>query len=519
MPSRPVLIVGAGPTGLALALWLTRLGVAVRIIDKNSQAAPFSRALGVQARTLEFYGQLGLDYIPLHNGIEIRAVNFWVGSVRGAHFAFGDVARELTRYPFILDYAQNDHERMLIDRLALHDVRVERNTELMQIDQLDDLVDATLRLPDGSTAVVQSAYVGGCDGAHSTVRQLLGIGFPGGTYSELLYVADVRASGPVIDREVHVDLDRADLLAVFAMKGDGHVRLVGTVRNEAVAPGRELTFEDVSKRAIDSLGLDVSHVSWFSTYRVHHRVANSFGMQRVFLLGDAAHIHSPVGAQGMNTGIGDAVNLAWKLAAVMNDGARKSLLDTYALERIGFARQLVATTDRIFTLASKRNFVAATFRTKLLPLVIPWLTGFPRVCRFIFRTVSQINIRYRASPLSLHSSGALDGGDRLPWILLADGGADGDNFAPLSSLAWQVHVYGEPRGGLADECRKLRLSLHVFGWTPTAASAGFVRNTAYLVRPDGYIAFGDTTQSASRLHSYFAQYYTRRPALNDGPAK
>lgn len=518
MPSRPVLIIGAGPTGLALALWLSRLGVAVRIVDKNARAAPFSRALGVQARTLEFYWQLGLDYALLHNGVQIRAVNFWVKGVRAAHLDFGDVARGLTPYPFILDYAQNDHEQMLMDRLSLHDVYVERDTELTQLDQHDDHVDATLRLPDGSISTVETSYVAGCDGARSTVRQLLGIGFPGGTYSELFYVADVQASGPAIDGEFHIDLDRADLLAVFPMVGEAHVRLVGTVRDEAVTEDRELTFEDVSKRAMDSLGLDVSHVSWFSTYRVHHRVANSFGRGRVFLLGDAAHIHSPVGAQGMNTGIGDAVNLAWKLAAVLNDGARESLLDTYEAERIGFARELVGTTDRVFTLATKRNFLAAIIRTNVLPRVVPLLARYPRVRQFLFRTVSQIDIHYRASPLSLHSTGAIDGGDRLPWISLKEVRMHGDNFGSLSTLAWQVHVYGEPRDGLADECTELGLSLAVFPWTSAAALAGVVRNTAYLVRPDGYIAFGDRPEETDRLRSYFARHYKHRGAPTDGSA-
>ncbi len=517
MASEQVLIVGAGPTGLVLALWLVRLGVSVRIVDKAAHAAPFSRALGVQARTLEFYRQLGIDGIAIRDGVKVTAANFWVKGRRVAHIAFGDAGRGLTPYSFILDYAQNEHERMLIEQLRLRGVEVERNTELIQVDQHEDHVDATVRLPDGSAATFAARYVAGCDGARSTVRELLGIGFPGGTYSELFYVADVQASGPVIDEQVHVDLDRSDLLAVFAMKGDGHARLVGTIRDDAVTQGRELAFDDVSKRAIDSLRLDVSQVNWFSTYRVHHRVASNFSRGRIFLLGDAAHIHSPVGAQGMNTGIGDSVNLAWKLAAVLNEGARDSLLDTYELERIGFARRLVATTDRVFTLASKRNAVAATIRTKVLPRIMSRLARLATVRRFLFRTVSQIAIHYRDSPLSLRGSGAVKGGDRLPWVPGKDGGEEvGDNFAPLASIAWQVHVYGKARSTLADACAKLGLSLHVFRWTSAAARAGLSRDAAYLIRPDGYIAFGDASQSPDRLRSYFAVHYTHRRALTDG---
>ena len=194
------------------------------------------------------------------------------------------------------------------------------------------------RRADGSEEICTAAYLAGCDGAHSTVREALAIGFPGGTYEGLFYVADVEASGPATNLEIHVDLDMADLLLVFPMKGTGCVRLVGSVREEPGVGDRELTFDDVRSRAIDHLNLTIAKVNWFSTYRVHHRVAHSFRKGRAYLLGDAAHIHSPVGGQGMNTGIGDAVNLAWKLAAVLDGEATDGLLDTYELERIGFAR-------------------------------------------------------------------------------------------------------------------------------------------------------------------------------------
>ena len=196
-------------------------------------------------------------------------------------------------------------------------------------------------------------------------------------------------------------------------------------------------------------------MNWFSTYHVHHRVAARFRAGRAFLLGDAAHVHSPVGGQGMNTGIGDAVNLAWKLAAVLNGGAPDRLLATYEQERIGFARRLVATTDRAFTVVTKQGRVARWVRTRLVPLIAPLLFRLAPVRRFLFRTVSQINVNYRNSPLSEGAAGGVRGGDRLPWVSTGPGT---DNFAPLASLTWQVHVYGEPRPGLADVCAELRAS-------------------------------------------------------------
>jgi hypothetical protein len=382
-------------------------------------------------------------------------------------------------------------------------VKVERQTELVRFDQDAESVRAVLRRPDGSEEICRTAFLAGCDGARSTVREALAIGFPGGTYEGLFYVADVEADGPTTDGELHVDLDLAEILLVFPMKGSGRVRLVGNVREDPARGGRELTFDDVSSRAIENLKLKIAKVHWFSTYRVHHRVAHSFREGRTYLLGDAAHIHSPVGGQGMNTGIGDAVNLAWKLAAVLNGGAAPTLLDTYELERIGFARRLVATTDRVFTIVTAQGLIARFVRTRLVPLVLPLLFRLPVMRTFLFRTVSQTGIRYRTSPLSTGAADGVQGGDRLPWV---ETGPNEDNFAPLESLAWQVHVYGEPRPGLADACLPLGLPIHAFAWTPNMSRSGLIRGALYLVRPDGYVALADSEGDPEALRRYLAAF-------------
>jgi FAD binding domain/Aromatic-ring hydroxylase, C-terminal len=201
----------------------------------------------------------------------------------------------------------------------------------------------------------------------------------------------------------------------------------------------------------------------------------------------------------MNTGIGDAANLAWKLAAVLHGGARDSLLATYELERIGFARRLVATTDRGFTVVTKQGVVARWVRTRLVPLIAPGLFRLASMRRFLFRTVSQIGVNYRHSPLSVGAAGAVRGGDRLPWVETESGQ---DNFAPLASLTWQVHVYGTPRGGLAEVCAELQLPLHLFTWQQTMRRAGLVRAALYLVRPDGYVALADPHADPDRLRRY-----------------
>src|SRR5262249_10136916 len=219
-------------------------------------------------------------------------------------------------------------------------VSVERETELVNFEERGDRVVARLRRPNGDLEACEAAFVAGCDGAHSRIRETLSIGFPGGTYEHLFYVADVEARGAVMNGDIHVALDRTDFLAVFPLKGGHRARLVGTVRDQTDQPREDLTWDDVSTRVIECMRIDVNAVNWFSTYHVHHRVADHFRRGRAFLLGDAAHIHSPVGGQGMNTGIGDAVNLAWKLAAVLHGRADDRILDTYETERIAFARRL-----------------------------------------------------------------------------------------------------------------------------------------------------------------------------------
>jgi 2-polyprenyl-6-methoxyphenol hydroxylase-like FAD-dependent oxidoreductase len=494
-----VLIAGAGPTGLVLALWLTRRGVPVRIVDKAAEAGTTSRALAVQVRTLELYRQLGIADQLVAEGVRIRTLNFWARGARAAQAELKEIGEGLTPYPFVLAHPQDKHERLLIRALDALGVTVERRTELTHVEQSADGVRTTLRHADGREEHCDAAWVAGCDGASSVVRHQLGIGFPGGTYSGRFYVADVEAHGGAADGQLHVDFEEADFALVFPMKGEGTIRLVGLVRGPAAADHRELTFEDVRGRAVRNLGLDITKVNWFSTYNVHHRVAARFRDGRVFLLGDAAHIHSPVGGQGMNTGIGDAVNLAWKLAAVVKGESPASVLDTYEPERIAFARVLVATTDRAFTVVTRQSALAGVIRTRAIPIIAPALLRLRAVRRFMFRRVSQVGVRYRDSALSQGRAGKVHGGDRLPWV---ETGSGSDNFAPLTSLAWQAHVYGAAVPEVVSACAARGLPLHVFAWHDGMRRAGLARDALYVIRPDGYVALADASGSAAALNSY-----------------
>jgi hypothetical protein len=243
-------------------------------------------------------------------------------------------------------------------------------------------------------------------------------------------------------------------------------------------------------------------------------VADRFRHGRVFLLGDAAHIHSPVGGQGMNTGIGDAVNLAWKLAAVLQRRAEPPLIDTYEPERIAFARRLVATTDRAFTIVTSPGPVARVIRVSVVPRLLPALFKSKAMRRFMFRTVSQIAINYRNSRLSQGAAGRVKAGDRLPWVPFK-GAAEGtsDNFVPLASLDWQAHVYGACDPILAAYCQQRELSLCTFPENSLAVRAGLLNGALYLIRPDGYTALVDPNASAVTLENYFNTHKIRNVEL------
>jgi hypothetical protein len=305
-------------------------------------------------------------------------------------------------------------------------------------------------------------------------------------------------SGPAADGEVHLALDEGDFVLLMAYAAGGKARLLGALRGAQDAGGHALAFEDVRGRAIAGIGLVVDQVHWFSTYHVHHRVTDHYRHGRVLLLGDAAHVHSPAGGQGMNTGIGDAVNLAWKLAHVLRGRAPDSLVDTYELERIAFARKLVETTDRVFSFVTAEGSFADTVRTRIAPLFAAAAYGIEPLRETLFRILSQTGIHYRDSPLSAGGAGHVRGGDRLPWT----GYGGPDNHAPSAAIGWQVHVYGSVRPDLAPACAQAGIALQRFDWSEACETAGLARDALYLVRPDGHVALADLHADGAALHAY-----------------
>lgn len=349
-----------------------------------------------------------------------------------------------------------------------------------------------LRHADGREEEFRVRYVAGCDGAHSTVRRLLDLGFHGSTYPGSFYVADIDGQGEAFDGDLHIALDQADFMAIFPMKG-GRARLIGDILHQVA--GRDPEWQDIADRPARDMKLKISRVNWFSTYRVHHRVASHFRRGRVFLLGDAGHIHSPVGGQGMNTGIGDAVNLGWKFAAVLRQGADPRILETYEDERRSFATNLVRTVDRAFVFVSSPGRFARWMRTKIIPFVASLAFRLPGVRRRVFAFVSQTGIAYPESPLSEPGSSQLRPGERLPWI------AEVDNFAPLASLDWQVHVYGGAGGELRAD-----VPVYRFPWHSQMEVCGFEKGRAYLIRPDGYVALACSVERPDEITRYFRKW-------------
>lgn len=491
-----VLIVGAGPTGLAHALWLTKQGVAVRIIDKSAGPGETSRAMAVQARTLELYQQLDLSHEVVAAGHPNPTMNLWANGKRRARLSMGEAGASVTPYPYILTYPQDEHERLLIAKLQTLGVSVERQTEFLSFEEQPDHVLSRLKKADGAEEVCRSVYLSGCDGARSPIRHQIGASFEGGTYKQIFYVADVKLSGLEPAGEAHIALDSSDFVAVLSYGHSGLSRLIGVVTD---GDPDKITFEDVGHRAIERLGVKVDAVNWFSTYRVHHRVTDSFRQGRAFLLGDAAHVHSPAGGQGMNTGIADAINLAWKLAAVIKGQAPDSLLDSYDQERKAFAKKLVETTDRMFTFVTAESSFADLVRTRIAPLVASVAYRVDGVREFMFRMISQTTLNYQESALSSGKAGKVEGGDRLPWVQIA--GAD--NFASLSEISWQVHVYGEAAPELKTWGQRRGIPIHEFAWDEKHGEAGLARDAAYLLRPDTYVALAEPQASTQALEQYF----------------
>ncbi|HVW14299.1 MAG TPA: FAD-dependent monooxygenase [Mucilaginibacter sp.] len=418
-----VLIVGAGPSGLMMAAQLLRYGIQPLIIGNKQGPASHSNALGVQARSLEIYRQLGIVDKVVNNGKQAQGLTFTENGKQVANVSLEGAGEGQTRFPYVLLYQQYKNERLLLDYLTQHACPVFWETSLVTLKQNAGYADVVLRNTEGEYSL-RCDWVIGADGAHSTVRKQLNIPFKGDTYPHYFYLADVKIQASFLEGDyVQLYLGKNGFSGFFPMPEKDEYRIIGSLP-AAFTNQDDVTLEQVLPHLADTTGsrVDVEHNKWFTTYKLHHRMAENFRQQNCFLVGDAAHIHSPVGAQGMNTGLQDAYNLAWKLAGVINHNLPENILDSYAAERMPVARDLLNTTDRIFNIVMSQNWFLVFFKRMILPRILHYVWSHKKTRDRGFRLISQIGISYRESKINLHLSNAqkIKAGDRLPYLEIYD---------------------------------------------------------------------------------------------------
>ncbi|PTL83484.1 hypothetical protein DAT35_12835 [Vitiosangium sp. GDMCC 1.1324] len=399
------MVVGAGPTGLTMASELARHGLRCRIVEQLEKPSVLSRALAVQARTLEVFDDFGIADEAVSRGRRAEALNVvGVGGVR-SRVPMQMFSWLETRFPFILMLPQDATEALLTEHLGSFGVTVERGLTLEDYRQDANGVEATLRRADGGVERVSARWLLGCDGARSRVRKVAGIPFEGETYDDACMLADVHVDWPLGQGELCLMPSMHGVVAAFPMPGENRYRLVCIMPRDTLPEGDEttpLTLEEM-QAVLDRMApvpVRVSEPRWLARYRLHRRGVPHYRQGRVFLAGDAAHIHSPAGGQGMNTGIQDAYNLAWKLALVTRGHSPESLLDTYEQERHPVGQKLLEGTDRLFGVMAHGGLFSRLLRAYVMPRVARVLFGSTFAQRRMSRFVSQLAIHYRNSPLS-----------------------------------------------------------------------------------------------------------------------
>ncbi len=495
-----VLIVGAGPTGLATAIELARQKIPFRLIDKSEKATEWSQALVVQARTLEQFDRYGIAETAVDQGIPLSRAHVFSEGKSIVAFELDHIPG---RYPYVLFLPQSQTEEIL--RQHLHELggAIERGVELVSLEDSESGTDVQLRHKDGTTENTEARWIVGCDGAHSRVRELLNIPFEGDKVALSFFLGDLELTGPdVSNDELRVYLHHGDVLFVARLTATAHRVIVALHAGQSSEDkDKQLSLADF-QTALDHAGarIKVTGSIWMTPFHVNDRQAARYRSKSAFLAGDASHIHSPVGGQGMNTGLQDAANLAWKLAAVSH-GAQDALLDSYHEERSAVGKRLLRTTSRGLHAATATNPLLEKLRDTLLSVV----SHSQYVQETLAGFISETDINYRESSIVSEQSaaGSLKAGDRVPNptvhpagsapTLLLDPLRDGQHLL----LAVNTATKTLPRTTSVqittnhenDELTKL------FG----------AHERICLIRPDGYLGYSSDPQDHSQLANYARQ--------------
>jgi 2-polyprenyl-6-methoxyphenol hydroxylase-like FAD-dependent oxidoreductase len=514
----PVLIVGAGPTGLTAALELSRMGVAVRLIDKREAPATTSRAIGVQARTLELFEQRGLADEMVRLGNRGRFGSIYGGGKRVFRLDFGHVE---SRYPFMLLISQAETERIMREAVARQGVTPQWNTELVGIGQ-DALshdaspVQGILKLADGSLERIAAPWLISAEGAHSLVRTTLDLPFEGHTRDEQYALGDLLVAGDLPDSDIQIFSSDHGFMALFPMGGE-HFRLIASNPLSQPSKDTEPSLDEL-QRIYDQrshIPARFHDLTWSSWFRINSRMVSRLKVGRLLLGGDAAHIHSPAGAQGMNTGIQDMINLSWKLAMVMSDRAPASLLDTYEADRLPVMRGVLFRTDKLTNVIGTENPIVRTLFNHLGPFI----GGAELVQENATSGMSQVALNYRNSSLSENHAhgGALRAGDRVPDMnvrLRSDSRWVETTLLSALDPSHLTLVVAAPEGTTlprdlkvsVPESRFLEIAADPKDAAPFETTFG-KGGAAVLVRPDGYAGL---TSPISVAADHVAAYLRKR---------
>jgi 2-polyprenyl-6-methoxyphenol hydroxylase-like FAD-dependent oxidoreductase len=515
-----VLIVGAGPSGLMMAAQLLRYGIQPIIIDSRQGPTNHSKALAVQARSMEIYRQMGIVDKVLKEGKPGKGITFYDEGQPSPQLLLDNVGKDVTLYPYVFMYPQSSNERALLDYLTLNCLPVQWNTTLTSLSQTTNIATAILE-SNGNTQTLTADWVIGADGAHSPVRKSLNIPFNGDTYKSLFYLIDGKLNEDFDLDLIRVFLSGKGLAGFFPMPDEGYYRIIGNMPEGIDGEDKQLELDEIMPELNKLTGRNtvVEDCRWLITYKLHHRMADSFRQGRCFLIGDAAHIHSPVGGQGMNTGLQDAYNLAWKLAAVVNGKAGTALLDSYANERMPVAKQLLKTTDGAFSFAMSNTWVSRIFKKYVMMRLLRFAWTKESVRRMFFRIVSQTGISYRNSKLNLHLSQAknIKAGDRLPYLKVFDEKKQEETdlhqwcFKPGFTLIILGKVIEEELFKIAKWLTQNHNGYINFFYLPPSAKnqhvfdcfeVGKNQHKSLLVRPDMYIGFINDAIDLDRMDRY-----------------